>query len=240
MTTSDRAKAFLASKIKRTALVILPLAAAAVQCHATVTFSSSTGSFNGSGSFPNLPTTAVNTAYSFATVPSGVNGMTVAGGATFTANASGLGNSGGSFCGVMCAGLFATGSGAGTFDSDSLLVNYDFTLTSSNNDTIDWFLSVDIGGQQNSTFDVDPSGSEVTGSFLITGLLSVPSSFNWTIDLTTDLFHNVTVGDQITLDIPLLTSIDVGAQTPVPEPSTAWLFSGAGAALVFLRRFWRG
>ncbi len=240
MTTSDRARAFLASKIKRTALVILPLAAAAVQCHATVTFGSSTGSFNASGgSATPKPTVSVNTPYSFATVSSGVDGMTVAGGATFTANAAGLGDSGHNACGVICGELAAAGSGSGIFDSDTLEVDYDFTLHSSTGNTLDWYLLVDVGGQQNTASSVSGDGQEVKGSFFLTGMQGVAASFNWNVDLFTDLFNDVKSGNSITLDIPVLTSIDIGAQVPptTPEPGTWWLVSGAIGALLLLQRW---
>src|ERR1700743_3361671 len=120
MTSTERAKSFLGKRLKQTALLILPLAAAAVQARADVTFSLTSGFFIASGS----ATPSVITPFSSTPLNNGVNGISLSGDALFTAepgSGGGSGNGGLAGCGAVCAGFFAFGGVDGTFNSDSLL-----------------------------------------------------------------------------------------------------------------------
>jgi hypothetical protein len=232
MSTSDRAKAFISNKLKRTALIILPLAAAAVQCHASVSFSLGSGFLNASGS----ALTVVNSAFSGVPIPNGVNGIALAGGATFIASGSGTGAGGAAGCINLCAGFSADGSVSGSFDSDSLLVSYLFNLSASNSDSLDWFLFVFIGGETASANGTTASGGQVDDSFTFTGLNGLSLPAGWNVELEVNFHDDYNSGDSITVDVPAGTTVDIGAVSATPEPGTAGLLAIAGAALIGLRK----
>jgi hypothetical protein len=241
MSTSDRAKAFISNKLKRTALIILPLAAAAVHCQGGVIFSldnSSTLNASGQGH----ATTHVNSPLTGVPISNGVNGISLFGGATYTATASGLGTDGTDPCHNICAGFTAFGNVTGTFDSDSILVNFLFNVTDSNNDSLHWALDVNI--DQSGTPDraehiatgvTAASGGQVSGSFLLTGLQGhTPST--WFAELEVDFQHSFANGATVTIDIPQGSSVDIGATSGVPEPGTGWLLASAGVTVFGLRK----
>jgi hypothetical protein len=227
MTSTERAKAFISNKLKRTALIILPLAAAAVQAHAGVIFTLGSGSnpMQASGN----ATTNVTTPFSSSQILDGVNGISLFGAATYTANSSGLGSSGGS-CANICGGFFTFGGGSGSFASDTLVTNYDFTVSDSNGNPLQWFLEVFINDSfSNSTSGSAANGSEVTGSLNITGLNGVALT-SWDAELEVDFGGaSFAQGDTLTVTIPGGASVDIGAATP--EPGTGSLMAIAAAAL---------
>jgi hypothetical protein len=222
MTSTDRAKAFISSKLKRTALIILPLAAAAVQAHAGVIFSFSGSTFSASGN-ATTPTAFL----SGAQILNGVNGISLSGNTVFTTTSAG---SGGSFaCAGICAGYNTFGGGSGTFDFDTILVQYDFILSDSNGSPLNWSLGVGINGINNSVGGTTlAGGDEETGSFTISGLQGATLS-SWNSFLQIDFVNNYNSGDTITLNIPAGASVDIGAA--IPEPGTGSLMAIAGAAL---------
>ncbi len=239
MSTSERAKAFVSNKLKRTALIILPLAAAAVHCQAGVTFSLDNGSsLNASGQ--GHATTQVNSALTGVPISNGVNGISLFGGATYTATASGLGSDGTDPCHNICAGFTAFGNLTGTFDSDSLLVNFLFNVADSNNDSLHWALIVETDEPRDfisntATGTTAAGGDQVSGSFLLTGLQGhTPNS--WFAELEVDFQHNFANGATITIDIPQASTVDIGATSGVPEPGTGWLLASAGVGAFGLRK----
>jgi len=231
MTSTDRAKAFISNKLKRTALIILPLAAAAVQAHAGVIFTLGSGGnpLQASGN----ATTSVTTPFSSTQILNGVNGISLFGAATYTVNFSG-GNSGGT-CQSVCAGFFAFGGGlgSGSFASDTLLTNYDFTVSDSNGDALNWSLDVQVNGSENSTSGTAASGDEVTGGLTLSGL-NGQTLESWSAELNVDFAGGFNGGDTITVNIPGGASVDIGALSSAPEPGTGALMAIAGAALAGL------
>ena len=225
MTSTDRAKAFISNKLKKTALLILPLAAATVHAHGGVILSITSGFMEASGS----ATTTINNPVGGTQLNNGVNGLSLFGGATFTSTTSGGGASG-SACASLCAGLFAFGTGTGTYDA-APLINYDFTLTASNGQALNWDLIIYFNDFSVSSFSSGSvaSGTEVSGNFLFNGMNGV-SPTNWDVFLDVDFAGPFTIGDTITMDIPAGASVDLGASA-VPEPGTASLIAVAGAAL---------
>jgi hypothetical protein len=238
VTSLERARAFLSSKAKKTALIILPLAAAAVQAHAgtiTFNFASGAGSFSTSGGVVTPASSGL-----FATLfPTGIS---LYGDAVFTVTSSG-GVGGGGPCTDACAGFFTFNTGSGTFPVDSLPVTYDFTLQASNGDPLNWNLNTCIlttGFTCNSASGVTPSGGGVTpiiGNFNVSGL-SGQVLQDWYVDLQVDFASNATfnTGDTITLGIPQGSSIDLGPLNQTPEPGTGWLLASAGVAFACFRR----
>jgi hypothetical protein len=228
MTSTERARAFISNKLKRTALIILPLAAAAVQAHAGVIFT--LGSGNGSMSASGNAATNVTTPFSSTQILNGVNGISLFGAATYTVNLSGGGTGApsGSFCQNVCGGFDAFGGGSGNFDADTLLTNYDFILSDNNGEAIQWSLFVQVNGSQGQANGIVTSGTEVINSLTLTGL-SGQALESWTAELEVD-FQGGTFnpGDTLTVNIPGGASVDIGA---VPEPGTGALMAIAGAAL---------
>jgi hypothetical protein len=226
MTSTERAKAFISNKLKRTALIILPLAAAAVQAHAGVIFTLNSGGnpMSASGS----ASTVTTTPFSSSQILNGVNGISLFGASTYTVSFSGLGASG-STCANVCGGFFVNGGGSGTFDSDTLLTNYDFILSDSNGAALQWSLQVDVNGSTASTSGGAASGDEITGGITMSGL-NGQTLDSWDAFLRVDFLGGFNSGDTLTVNIPGGASVDIGAST-TPEPGTGALMALAGAAL---------
>jgi hypothetical protein len=239
MSTSDRAKAFVSNKLKRTALIILPLAAAAFHCQAGAIFSLNNGSsLNASGQ--GHATTQVNSPFTGVQISNGVNGISLFGGATYTATASGLGTDGTDLCHNICAGFTAFGDLTGNFNSDSILVNFLFNVADSNNDSLHWALTVEVDAPRDfasntATGIIAGGGGQVSGSFLVTGLQGLTPN-SWFAELQVDFEHNFANGATVTIDIPQGSTVDIGATSGVPEPGTGWLLASAGVAVFGLRK----
>jgi len=236
MTSIERAKAFLSDKVKKTALVILPLAAATLSAHAgtiTPTFSLDSGSsFNASGAA--IPSSSSVGAFTFP------GGISLFGSSIFTVTSSGFGT--GSSCGNICTGFYAFGSGAGVFPSDTLPVTYDFNATASNEDLMVWDVYACIestNGESCNDVGGVTSGGEVTGSFDISGLNGATLQ-SWFAGLQVDFASGwgYTSNDTITVDVPGVTSVDLGPAS-VPEPATGWMLATAGGVWALLRRRYR-
>lgn len=227
MTSTERAKAFISNKLKRSALIILPLAAAAVQAHAGVFFTL------GSGGNPMLAsgsaTTVTTTPFSSSQILNGVNGISLFGASTYTIGISGSGISG-STCSNVCGGFFVAGGGTGSFDSDTLLTNYDFILSDSNGSAINWSLDIVVNGSEAFTSGVANNGDEVTGGITMSGL-NGQGLENWSADLQVDFLGGFNSGDTLTVNVPGGASVDIGALSTTPEPGTGALMALAGAAL---------
>jgi hypothetical protein len=133
---------------------------------------------------------------------------------------------------MLCAGLFAFGTGSGTFDQDILLTNYDIILSDSNGLPLAWSLNLDLNSS--SIFNgvsgtTGPGGSEITGSLVIPGLTGVTLS-NWQLFFDVDFAGgSFNSGDTITVNIPGGSTVDIGAS--IPEPGTGWLLAIAGGML---------
>lgn len=226
MTSTERARAFIGNKLKRTALIILPLAAAAVQAHAGVIFTLGSGSnpMQASGN----TTTSVTTPFSSTPILNGVDGISLFGAANYTVNFSGSGSNGIGSCQNVCGGFFTFGGGSGSFASDTLLTNYDFILSDSNGDPLVWFLSVQVNGSSGSANGTVASGTEVTNSLTLSGL-NGQTLESWNASLQVDFGAGFSSGDTLTVTIPGGASVDIGAVTP--EPGTGSLMAMAGAAL---------
>lgn len=226
MTSTERARAFISNKLKRTALIILPLAAATVQAHAGVIFTLSSGSnpMQASGN----ATTVTTTPLSSSQILNGVNGISLFGAATYTVGFSGAGVSG-STCSNVCGGFSVFGGGSGSFASDTLLTNYDFILSDSNGDALQWSLRVDVNSSTASTSGIAASGDEVTGGITMSGLNGQTLS-NWDASLQVDFLGGFNFGDTITVNIPGGASVDIGASSTTPEPGTGSLMAIAAAA----------
>jgi hypothetical protein len=201
------------------------LAAAAVQAHGGVIFSFSGSAFSASGN-ATTPTSFLTGAQ----ILNGVNGISLSGNTVFTTTSAG---SGGSFaCAAVCAGYQTFGNGSGTFDFDTVLVQYDIILSDSNGSPLVWSLGAGINGINNSVGGTTlAGGDEETGSFTISGLQGATLS-SWTSFLQIDFGNNYNSGDTITLNIPAGGSVDIGAA--IPEPGTGSLMAIAGAALAGL------
>jgi hypothetical protein len=234
MSKLERAKAFVANNLKRSALIIVPLAAVAIQCQASVTFSMDGGSILASGGGVS---TVVNNKLAGVQLLNGVNGISLSGKGTFTASGSGLGNSGSFSCGAMCATFFAFGSVSGSFDSDSLLITYLINLSDNNNIPIDWSLDVVVAGKGTKVTGTTAAGGEtLDASFLVTDLSEASLPSGWEATFLADFRNNFNGGDSIVVDVPSGTTVDIGAVSATPEPGTAGLLAIAGAALVGLRK----
>jgi hypothetical protein len=236
----DRAKAFLKGKVARTALTILPLAAAAIQAHAGVILLGS-GGFNLSGSgFSLSPGGASSQALPAAGGITGIKFWGPSGGITITATSSGSN---------MCTSCYGLTAGFGVdpnnkvFTSDSLLTHFDFTVTDSNNLPIAWqvltnlntsggFFSNSLAGQ------TLPGGNSVNTSFLITGLTGQTLN-SWNLSLDVAFVGSYNSGSSITLTIPS-NSVDVGGVSGAPEPATwSLLVAGGGLLALFRRKYSR-
>jgi hypothetical protein len=237
VTSIERAKQFLAGKAKTTALIILPLAAAAVQAHAgTITFSYSPGA----GSF--ISSGLGSTITSFINGVPFPTGISLNGSGSFLMTVGGVGG-GGSTCADLCAGPAAFDSGAGVFPVDSIPVTYDFSVQDSNNDPLAWEVRVCMftsggGSACNSGAGVTPTKQTVTGGFNISGLLGKTLQF-WSADLDVNFAANSTfsANDTVDINVPADTSIDIGPLgLPAPEPGTGWLMAGAAALLAGFRK----
>jgi hypothetical protein len=236
MTSTDRAKAFINSKLKRTALIILPLAAATVQAHAGVIFNPASGLFLASGN------ASTNVVTEFSARPF-TNGITVSGVATYTSNTNLPNGNNDAPCANVCGGLFGEGPASGIFGPDPFPVSFDFILSDSNGLPIAWDIDIefDAGGQ---TFAVlrsgtSASGDETKGSQTFTGL-NGRAAESWFVFFQASFVGEFAKGDTITLNIPGNTSIDIGdASSAVPEPGTGMLLSIAGGALFGVRAIFR-
>jgi hypothetical protein len=241
MITTERAIAFVRHKVKTTALVILPLAAAAVQAHAGSinpgpTFAFTNGDF---GASEIASSTTSSLSWTIFT-----NGISLYGGTTFDVLSGGTGS--GATCGDICAGMSASGGGFGSFTSDSYPINFDFTLQDSNNDPLHWEVDACINDNCHSdsgTTGPADSTQAIDSSFNITGVNGILLN-SWSASLTVDFGagYGYSANDTISLDIPPDSSVDFGAAPagpPVPEPGTGWMLATAGAALgCFRRRIW--
>jgi hypothetical protein len=242
MIATERAKTFIRDRVKTTALLILPLAAAAVQAHAGSinpgpTFAFTSGDFAGSDSASSTNSSLNWTIFT--------NGISLYGSTTFDLLTGGTGS--GATCGDICAGMSASGGGFGSFTSDSYPINFDFTLQDSNNDPLHWELDACINDSCHSdsgTTGPADSTQTIESSFNITGVNGILLN-SWSASLTVDFGagSEYSAKDTIELDIPSGSSIDFGAPPvgpPVPEPGTGWMLATAGAALAcFRRRLWR-
>jgi len=244
MTSIERAKAFLSDKVKKTALIILPLAAATVNAHAgsittpTFSFNPDTSQFNCSGLCTASPSTINATPF--------VTGISVYGDTTFTVSSGGVGT--GQDCGDICAGFYASGSGAGVFPVDTLPVTYDFTVQDSNRDPMVWDVSACI--ETTTTFVCDSaSGGIAGGSGSGGGAVPVDGAFNisgldgqtltgWSANLTLDFASGFgySANDTVTVSVPPDASVDLGPLNEVPEPATGWMLAAAGGVWALLRK----
>jgi hypothetical protein len=227
MTPNNRAKAFIRIKLKRAALIILPLAAVAVEAHASIIFTPPVG---GQPFGANGATTNVTMSFSSAQIWNGVNGISLFGAAVYTSTTSGAGSNGSVVCQDVCAGFAASGVGSGTFDSSTLLTDFDFQVTDSNGAPLQWFTEVDLNGYSGLTEGTTTAGGgEVTGSFS----MFVPQGgtlTGWRAELLVGFGGPFNIGDTITLNIPSGSSVDIGVSS-VPEPGTGLLLAMACAGL---------
>lgn len=246
MTSIERAKAFLNDKVKKTALVILPLAAATIHAHAgtitnpTFSYDPISSSFNASGGATPSTTTLNGTPF--------VTGISLDGGLsgiTFTMVSGGVAT--GDACGNACAGFFASGSGAGVFPNDTLPVTYDFTLQASNGDPLVWTVGACISttsgeGCNSASGGIDSGGAAtpVDGSFNISGL-DGQTMTGWSAYLDADFASGwgYSSNDTITITVLPDSSVDLGPVNSVPEPATGWMLVSAGGVFALMRRRFR-
>jgi hypothetical protein len=238
MTSLDRARAFLKEKVKATALVVVPLAVAAVNANAGVILLPS-------NPVPVFATQDGDTSDSVntSTLPS-VNGFA---GIKLYGSSSTTGNSGGGTGLFLGAG--ASGGATGVIDSPlTAIANYTFTITSTL--PVHWFVNAFLGTSLGGYSD-NRSG---IGTGLITGTFSLsdPNSVttiipagtaitDWAITVTTQNCDDEDVCidvQHIGLSIPQ-NSIDLttpgSPSSQVPEPTTYMMLGTGFAGLTLLR-----
>ncbi len=249
MTSLEKARKFLKDGVKRTALVVVPLAAAAVHANAGVILAPS----NPLPFFQNQggPTGDQVNVTNLSPVL-GFTGVKLSGTSVDNIFASG----GGQY-------IYATASGGATGATGvplAAIINFTFTATSGagSGGGVYWdvqgFLGTSAGNYTGEVFGQAPSPSNglITGSLVLrlngNGTSVIPQGTtitDWSLTVGLDVcsFNNAGClandSPNITLSIPS-NSIDLTAQTAVPEPSTYVLMGSGIAGFAFLRLRKRG
>ncbi len=238
MSSLDKAKAF--QKLKRSALLILPLAAAAINANATIVLNAGSGSMAPSGSSAIL-SSGGNVSTDVLPTVGGITGFKAWGTATVIVTSGGFNS--GSACSLssICAGLSMVfnGSAPNVYDTDIFLTRYTFSAFDSNTDPLNWRvftqLHTSAGEYTNSASGTtDSGGGEVTGSFQITGLQGL-TVFSWDSFLSIDFEGSYATNDTITVTVPQ-NSLDFTGVDVTPEPATWGLMAAGIAALALGRR----
>lgn len=229
MTSVERAKRLLQAKARTIALTVVPLASVigvSAPLHAsTITLDPSSCSAipSGSGVFMITPCSILQ-------LPTGSDGVT---GIKLYGTASTTSTNEGFLALNMSTGGTASGSGGAIIP-----VDYDFTLSDTSGNVMNWDVYFDIAGNNGATnasgqATGTSTGGEITGSFSV-NTSQIGDAFSYVLHV--EAIMGAAENDTLTITVPQ-NSIDVNpVPASAPEPSTMGLLASALASLTWWKR----
>jgi hypothetical protein len=231
MTSVERAKRFFQTGARTLALTIVPLAAVTSVVTAVapsldaspliLTPTTCDAIPSGSGTFVITPCTTTQ----LATGADGVTGLKLYGTDSTTSESSGF----------LALNFTTQGSASGT--AGIVPVSYDFTLSDTFSNKMNWDVYFDVDGNlasANGQASGVSTGGTITGSFSV-DLSSIGDAFQYVLHV--EAIEDASApSDTLTIDIPQ-NSIDVNpATSAVPEPAYLSFLGAAIASLAWWRR----
>jgi hypothetical protein len=222
MTSVERAKRFLQSGARTLALSVVPLASvSAIASPLILTPSSCNAIPSGSGIFVITPCTTTQ----LATGADGVTGLKLYGTDSTTSESSGF----------LALNFTTQGTASGT--AGIVPVSYDFTLSDTFSNSMNWDVFFDVAGNLTDAHGQASgvsTGGNITGSFFV-DLSSIGNAFEYVLHVEA-IEGASAANDTLTIDIPQ-NSVDVNpVPSAVPEPAYLSLLGAALASLAWWRR----